>query len=643
MIRIISLFLFVSSILFSQELHFNRGVNLTGWFQVPSVRDVHFTKFTYDDFADIKSLGVDVIRLPINLHFMTNGAPNYTIDPLFYFFLDQVIDWAEELGINLILDNHTFDVTQNTAPNIDQVLIPVWTQMAEHYKNRSNFIYFEILNEPHGISDIRWNEIQLDVVEAIRQIDQKHTLIVGPAGWNSYNNLSQMPIYDDDNLIYTFHFYDPFIFTHQGASWTDPSMVPLGGVPFPYNSSTMPLCPPELKGTWIEWSINNYPNDGKISKVQELIDIAVDFQSSRNAELFCGEFGVLYDTAPNADRTYWYDVVRSYFEQNNISWTIWDYKGGFGIYEKQSNELFDYDLNIPLVEALGFEAPPQYTYQLLPDSSNFDLYTDYIGELIFGSSYTSSGTLDFYYQIEPHDGEFCINWNGADQYNHIGFNFVPDKDLSYLVSEEYVLDFWMKGNTQTTIDIRFIDTKTDVPEDHPWRMRYTISNSDLNFDGSWYNLRIPLDSFEEHGSWDNGWFEPVGDFDWQAIDRFEIVAEHSNLTSIDLWFDEIKIVNPGISGVYPGVFFEDDYVLKQNYPNPFNPVTKIEFNLSKDGFTKLQIYNQLGQLITELIHDELSRGYHHIEFDASGLSSGIYIYRLTSGEFFQSKMMLLLK
>ncbi len=61
-----------------------------------------------------------------------------------------------------------------------------------------------------------------------------------------------MPVYPDTNLIYTFHFYDPFVFTHQGASWASPSLVPLSGVPFPYNSAAMPPCPDTLKGTWIE-------------------------------------------------------------------------------------------------------------------------------------------------------------------------------------------------------------------------------------------------------------------------------------------------------------------------------------------------------------------------------------------------------
>src|SRR5512144_875225 len=94
-----------------KEVPFHRGVNLTNWLQAGSPRQIQFTKFTKQDLENIKSLGCDVIRLPINLHYMTDGEPNYTVDPLFYYFLDQIVAWTEELGLHLILDNHTFDVT----------------------------------------------------------------------------------------------------------------------------------------------------------------------------------------------------------------------------------------------------------------------------------------------------------------------------------------------------------------------------------------------------------------------------------------------------------------------------------------------------------------------------------------------------
>jgi len=528
------------------EAPFHRGVNLTGWFQAGSARQIQFTRFTKQDFLDIKSLGCDVIRLPINLHFMTDGAPDYTVDPLFYHFLDQVVDWCGELELHLILDNHTFDVDASTDTNIDKILIPVWTQMAEHCKDRSAYLHYEILNEPHGISDARWSHIQQQVINAIRAVDATHTIVVTGAGWGSYNNLKSLPVYRDDNLIYSFHFYDPFLFTHQGASWTSPSMVPLAGVPFPYDVGPMPACPPELKGTWIESGLNSYRNDGTVKRVKELIDIAANFRDLRQVPVFCGEFGVYMRNSDSDHRVYWYEVVRKYLEEKGIPWTSWDYHGGFGLFEPGSNQMFEHDLNVPLVEALGLTAPEQTEFVLAPDQTSFDIYTDYIAENVAESSYSGHGTIDFYCDTVPAAGSYCIRFTGCDRYGGIGFDFRPDKDLSVLVSQGYLLDFWVRGDTPATrFDVRFIDTKTADPGDHPWRMTATIDQGLAPWDNQWHRVQMPLWAFVDRGSWDDGvWLNPRGQFDWSAVNRFEIVAEYHSFAGMQFWFDEIRVVKP---------------------------------------------------------------------------------------------------
>lgn len=645
--KLLLIFIISTALEYPQELPFRKGVNITNWFQASSPQSIQFNKYAKRDFERIKSLGADVIRLPINLHFMTGDAPEYTLDPLFLYLIDQVVDWAEEVQINLILDNHTFDVNISTSTDIDQVLIPVWTQMAERYKDRSKYIFYEILNEPHGILDYRWNEIQLSVLNTIREIDTVHTIIVGPANWNSYNNLSLMPQYPDSNLIYTFHFYDPFIFTHQGASWTDPSLVPLGGVPFPYNSSVMPVCPDTLRGTWVENVLNNYINDGTETGVKNLINIADNFQKSRNVKLLCGELGVLMYNAPDSDRTYWYGIAREYLESKNIAWTIWDYKGGFGLFEKDSYELFDYDLNIPLVKNLGFNEPPQQDYVLKPDSAGFDIYTDDIGENILGYG---SGTTGFWNTADPQSGNFAIYWTGAPQYNTIYFSFKPIRDLSRLLSEGYMIDFFIKGSTEISLDIRFIDTK-EGESDHPWRIRYNLDISNVEYDGIWQHLQIPLKDFTEQGSWDNDtWYIPEGKFDWAAIDRFEIVSEYGDLGSAELWFDEIKILNPEAvyaekDNINPAVFS-----LYQNYPNPFNPSTKIKFSIPtvETGHASslqvtLKVYDILGKEIAMLVNEEKTAGNFEVIFNGNRFSSGIYFYRLQAGGYSQTRKMILLK
>ncbi|GIK59305.1 MAG: hypothetical protein BroJett017_01950 [Ignavibacteriota bacterium] len=85
------------------------------------------------------------------------------------------------------------------------------------------------------------------------------------------------------------------------------------------------------------------------------------------------------------------------------------------------------------------------------------------------------------------------------------------------------------------------------------------------------------------------------------------------------------------------------YSLEQNYPNPFNPSTTIKYSLSEDGFVKLSVYNLLGEEVTTLVNNEQKAGRYEVNFDASKLASGIYMYRLESNNFLSIKKMILLK
>jgi len=85
------------------------------------------------------------------------------------------------------------------------------------------------------------------------------------------------------------------------------------------------------------------------------------------------------------------------------------------------------------------------------------------------------------------------------------------------------------------------------------------------------------------------------------------------------------------------------YNLSQNYPNPFNPTTEINFSIAKAGFVKLTVYNILGEKVKDLINGFMNAGSHSINFNASKLSSGIYLYTITTDNFVQTKKMVLLK
>jgi flagellar hook assembly protein FlgD len=86
-----------------------------------------------------------------------------------------------------------------------------------------------------------------------------------------------------------------------------------------------------------------------------------------------------------------------------------------------------------------------------------------------------------------------------------------------------------------------------------------------------------------------------------------------------------------------------EFALYQNYPNPFNPSTTIKFALPIDSKVKINVYNSLGQLVETLVDQEMQSGYHEINFDASKLTSGVYLYQMQAGENVSVKKMILMK
>lgn len=537
---LVSLSMLTGTVLFAQNSSISKGVGFSQAFESgTSVYDIRFNYYSKQDFLNIKKLGINEVRLPI--FFANMVQQDGKLSPLFLYLLDQYVDIAEEVDINLILTNMSGYDYSDTA-SIRTQFINIWTQIAEHYKDRSDLIYYELANEPSSISDEDWGLIQGEVIDAIRDIDTVHTIIVTPAMWGSLYNLQYLPEYADTNLIYVFHFYDPFLFTHQGAA--SQGFEELTGMPFPYDASRMPAMPSSFIGTWDEGRYNDYSDVATVEKIREEIAVAAAFKNERNVRVWCGEFGADDQYSNIDDRALWYETLRTALEENGIAWSMHGYTKYWGLFEFGTDKLFDYDLNIPIVEAMGLNTQPQSEFQVKPDSASFVLFDDYVSRNLDLWISVDDTLSHVYSQNDPKNGKFCIQMKDFPLWNMFRFNFTPERDFSKLVEDGYCLSFWIKGDTPgARFNVRFFDTNTEDPDDHPWRMVYNIDEKLAPWDNEWHLVQIPLTNFNEQGAADDDtWYEPEGKFDWSAIDEFHIQSEFEGLEGKQFWFDDIQIV-----------------------------------------------------------------------------------------------------
>ena len=332
---------------------FSRGVNFSMWLEARTLEDVRVDMFSRQDFVNAKALGCDVVRIPTHFERFCDAEKGYLLPEKLTDILDSVVAWAEELQLYVVLDFHNNTHSDSfTRPDVETVLTPIWTQLAERYKNATEYLVFEIMNEPHGIDIPLWNSVVERVFKAIRAIDSKHWIIVGGADWNSAEAMKTLPDFQDDKVIYTFHFYDPHTFTHQGASWCH--MQRVLGLPFPYDEAKMPPLPEDPTEDELR-RFRNYPKDGQLSTVTDCFDEYAAFSLERNAPIYCGEFGC-FMSVPEETRVAWYRIVVEQLEARGIARTSWDYYGGFGVFQRGERGVrpqFPRDLNRPLLKALG--------------------------------------------------------------------------------------------------------------------------------------------------------------------------------------------------------------------------------------------------------------------------------------------------
>lgn len=295
-------------------------------------------------FADIARAGFKTVRIPINFGAWANYEKPYKWENQEGLKLaDSFVKWASDNNLNAIIDLHhvEFDSSVKGAATTERI-VWLWREIAERYKNTDpEKVFFELRNEPHDIKADEWRKQAQDIIKAIRKIAPNHTLIVGFHDWNSRQALIDSEPFKDSNIIYTFHYYDPFLFTHQGATWSNKGLAEMKNIPFPWMKNFSAKAPQNTDDNWVENLINNYEKDSQESKMFADLKAAKDWSDKHKVPIFLGEFGSFTRYAAEADRCRHAETVYKILGKLKIPNTWWEWDGGFNMFKTGTTKIAD--------------------------------------------------------------------------------------------------------------------------------------------------------------------------------------------------------------------------------------------------------------------------------------------------------------
>ncbi len=353
---------------------YTRGMGIGGWLtnykrigQLPQSKRMtvtigdfeHFDKYiTRADVENIASFGVDHIRLAFDQIILEEFDNPYHYRDDVFKHIDDFLGWAKEFGLNVILNLHKAvgcycDCGDMKSlldePEYQNRFIALWCEFERRYHSCGREICFELMNEVVGSTEEhsrKWNLLWQRCVAELRKLNPERLIMIGGADWNNVERLNNIDVIDDENVVYTFHMYKPFEFTHQRGV-LQPTHFYNREMPYPGDIEIYRDC------HRVMYNINNaYANYTEMGReyIRDSFALAKKFiEAHPDAILTCGEFGTIR-SCPVEWRYNWFKDVIEFLDENEIPFTIWNYLST--PYDGNRFSLVDDDYRRPVSEKI---------------------------------------------------------------------------------------------------------------------------------------------------------------------------------------------------------------------------------------------------------------------------------------------------
>jgi len=323
----------------ASEFEIQRGTNISHFLSQNDHTGKQRSNFLKKkELKQLSKWGFDHIRLPIDESQLWDEKGNFNADALY--LLHRTINWCSNVNLKVIVDLHVIrshhfnDSTNALWTNVleRKRLLNLWMQLSlELKKYPISLVAYELLNEPVAPHADDWNMLLNILIAKIRINEPERVLVIGSNKWQDVDTMDELVVPENDkNLMLSFHFYKPHLFTHYRAFWTNMATISTA-ICYPYNIT-------EEDFSKMSSSDQNlvYPFKGEQNKEKIRIELLKALRCAKkwNLPVYCGEFGC-FKTTDYSCRMNWYKDVLGILTEYNIPFANWDYKGGFGFVNPQ--------------------------------------------------------------------------------------------------------------------------------------------------------------------------------------------------------------------------------------------------------------------------------------------------------------------
>ena len=322
---------------------FEHGMGIGGWltnykrfYVLPPEKRLHLTIGDMEHFASyitqqdveyIASLGMDHIRLGFDQLVVEESPGIWREEILGY--MDNFISWCQKAGVNICLNLHKaignyVDILDECglmqSEELQKRFIALWERIEDEFVGQNDVI-FELLNEVVSCTAEEWNGVAERTVAAIRAKNTERLIIVGGIEGNTPPGLPHLKVYDDENIIYTFHCYIPYEFTHQQGVLQAPYLFYNRKMPYPCDADRY------RDFQRVVYEKNAYEGYDKIDIefLRDYLAPAKEFTEKHPDKiLWCGEFGTIRHAKPEWRENWMRDMI-TILQEWDIPYCVWNY------------------------------------------------------------------------------------------------------------------------------------------------------------------------------------------------------------------------------------------------------------------------------------------------------------------------------